>query len=103
MNTWIDRQTYVDMYVWVCAHVHVSVCVSMMFQKLWPHYRSWHPIRQLTDVATEGTNDQNMLMGSRQIWKVLKLMYTFVEKTDGYANVVQVLVQQKSNRHSIRH
>jgi len=30
-------------------------------------------------------------------------MYTFVEKTDGYANVVQVLVQQKSNRHSIRH
>jgi len=67
----------------------------MMFQKLGPHYRSWHPIRQLTDVAPEGTNGQNMLMGSWQIQKVLKIMYTFVERTDGYANVVLVVVQQK--------
>jgi hypothetical protein len=47
-------------------------------------------------VATEGTNDQNMSMGSWQISKVLKIMYTFVERTDGYADVAQVLVQQKA-------
>jgi len=102
LNEYMDRQTniYVDMYMWVRTHVHMCVC--MMFQKVGPHYRSWHPIRQLTDVATEGTNNQNMLMDSWQIWKVLKLMHTYVERTDGYANVVQVLVQQKSNCHSTR-